>query len=127
MDAKSVITFPSGSMRLPGPGFYEITGLAWSGRGRISSVEVSANGGVTWQKAALEGTPEPICTIRFKLPWMWDGKPAVLLSRCTDETGYVQPTRKQLVEQSGVNAFYHYNGIQAWGVGADGSVSHAAA
>jgi sulfane dehydrogenase subunit SoxC len=127
MDAKSVITFPSGSMRLPGPGFYEITGLAWSGRGRISSVEVSANGGVTWQKAALEGTPEPICTIRFKLPWMWDGKPAVLLSRCTDETGYVQPTRKQLVEQCGVNAFYHYNGIQAWGVGADGSVSHAAA
>ena len=127
MDAKSVITFPSGAMRLPGPGFYEITGLAWSGRGRISGVEVSTDGGATWQKADLEGIPEPICTIRFKLPWMWDGKPCVLLSRCADETGYVQPIRKQLVEQRGVNAFYHYNGIQAWGVGPDGSVSNAAA
>ena len=127
MDAKSVITFPSGEMRLPAPGFYEITGLAWSGRGRISGVEVSTDGGGTWQGAALDGTPEPICTVRFKLPWRWEGQPAVLLSRCRDETGYTQPSRTQLVEQRGLNAHYHYNGIQAWSVAADGTVEHVAA
>ena len=126
MDAKSVITFPSGDMRLPGPGFYEIAGLAWSGRGRIAAVEVSTDGGGTWHKAALDGAPEPICTIRFTLPWRWNGQPAVLLSRCTDETGYIQPTRKQLVDERGLNAVYHYNGIQAWSVAMDGGVSNAA-
>src|SRR5208282_5310052 len=127
MDAKSVITFPSGEMRLPGPGYYEITGLAWSGRGRVSQVEVSTDGGATWRVAVLEGTPEPICTVRFKLPWMWDGGPAILLSRCQDETGYVQPTREQIVSQRGLNAVYHYNAIQAWGIAPDGSIGNVAA
>jgi sulfane dehydrogenase subunit SoxC len=127
MDAKSVITFPSGEMKLPGPGYYEIRGLAWSGRGRISRVEISIDGGKTWALAELEGTPEPICTVRFKLPWIWDGTPAVLLSRCQDETGYVQPTHEKLVADRGLNAYYHYNGIQSWRVERDGSVGHVAA
>ena len=127
MDAKSVITFPSGAMRLPGPGFYEVSGLAWSGRGRVRGVEVSTDGGRSWTAAALEGTPEPVCTVRFRLPWRWDGGAAVLLSRCTDETGYVQPTRAALTAARGTQAIYHYNGIQAWGVAADGSVSNVAA
>ena len=67
-----------------------------------------------------------ICAVRFKLPWIWDGKPAVLLSRCQDETGYIQPTRERLVAQRGVNAVYHYNAIQPWGVAADGSVTNVA-
>jgi len=127
MDAKSVITFPSGEMRLPGPGYYEIRGLAWAGRGRVARVEVSTDGGRTWTLAELEGTPEPICTVRFKLPWLWDGKPATLLSRCQDETGYIQPTREKLVAERGLNAYYHYNGIQSWSVAADGSVANVAA
>lgn len=127
MDAKSVITFPSGDMRLPGPGFYDISGLAWSGRGRVRSVEVSSDGGQRWTPAILDGVPEPICTVRFSLPWRWDGGDAVLLSRCVDETGYVQPTRRALVAERGVNAVYHYNAIQAWGVGADGSISNVVA
>jgi sulfane dehydrogenase subunit SoxC len=127
MDAKSVITFPSGEMKLPGPGYYEIRGLAWSGRGRISRVEVSTDGGLSWAQAELEGTPEPICTVRFKHPWLWDGKSALLLSRCQDETGYIQPTREKLVAERGLNAYYHYNGIQAWGVAPDGSVANVAA
>jgi len=127
MDAKSVITFPSGDMKLPGPGYYEIRGLAWSGRGRISRVEVSIDGGKSWTQAELAGPPESICTVRFKLPWLWDGKPAVLLSRCQDETGYIQPTREKLVAERGLNAYYHYNGIQAWGVAPDGSVANVAA
>ena len=92
MEAKSVITFPSGETKLPGAGFYNITGLAWSGRGRIQSVDVSTDGGKTWHPARIDSTPEPMCTVRFSFPWMWDGKAAVLQSRCTDETGYIQPT-----------------------------------
>jgi sulfane dehydrogenase subunit SoxC len=128
MDAKSVITFPSGDMKLPGRGLYNVTGLAWSGRGRMQSVDVSVDGGKTWYPARLENIPEPICTVRFSFPWMWDGQPAILQSRCTDETGYIQPTLKQLVAIRGDNgpygSIYHLNAIQSWGVAADGSVSN---
>ena len=65
--------------------------------------------------------------MRFKLPWLWDGKAATLLSRCQDETGYIQPTRETLVAERGLNAYYHYNGIQSWGVAPDGSVANVAA
>ena len=125
MDAKSVITFPSGEMHLPGPGYYDIRGLAWSGRGRITHVDVSTDHGQTWTAATLDGTPEPMCTVRFTLPWMWDGQPSVLLSRSTDDTGYVQPPRQELEAARGTNAYYHFNGVQAWAIGSDGSVSHA--
>lgn len=128
MEAKSVITFPSGEMKLPGPGFYNVTGLAWSGRGRVQSVDISTDGGASWVPARLENVPEPICTVRFSLPWMWNGQPAVLQSRCTDETGYVQPTLKQLIAIRGSNgpfgSIYHLNAIQSWGVAADGSVTN---
>jgi len=128
MESKSVITFPSGEMKLPGPGFYNIAGLAWSGRGRVQSVDVSTDAGKTWYPAQLGSTPEQICTVRFSFPWMWDGKPAVLQSRCTDETGYIQPTLAQLVAIRGSNgpfgSVYHLNAIQSWGVSADGSVTN---
>jgi sulfane dehydrogenase subunit SoxC len=128
MEAKSVITFPSGDMKLPGPGFYNIGGLAWSGRGRVQSVDVSTDAGKTWVPARIESAPEPMCTVRFSLPWMWDGKPAVLQSRCTDETGYFQPTLAQLIAIRGSNgpfgSIYHLNAIQSWGVADDGSVSN---
>jgi sulfane dehydrogenase subunit SoxC len=128
MDAKSVITFPSGDMKLPGPGFYNVTGLAWSGRGRVQSVDISADGGKTWYPARLENVPEPICTVRFSYPWAWHGEPAVLQSRCTDETGYIQPTLNQLIAIRGDNgpfgSIYHLNAIQSWAVAADGSVTN---
>src|SRR6516225_3746999 len=102
MEAKSVITFPSGDMKLPAPGSYEITGLAWSGRGRIARLEVSVDGGRNWSLAALQEPILPICTTRFRFPWLWNGEPAVLQSRATDETGYTQPTLKQLVDIRGL-------------------------
>src|SRR5438105_7256514 len=128
MEAKSVITFPSGDMKLPGPGFYEVTGLAWSGRGRITRLEVSTDGGRTWADANLQTPVLPICHTRFRFPWMWDGKPTVLQSRATDETGYVQPTLKQLVDVRGLNgplgSIYHLNAIQSWAVAGDGRVTN---
>jgi sulfane dehydrogenase subunit SoxC len=125
MEAKSVITFPSGGQKLGASGFYAISGLAWSGRGRIVRVEVSVDGGASWRDAELQ---KPVLTkslTRFGLPWRWDGAPARLQSRATDETGYVQPERRALIEARGLNSGYHYNGIQAWSVAADGSVTHA--
>ncbi|REG33765.1 sulfane dehydrogenase subunit SoxC [Paracoccus versutus] len=124
MDAKSVITFPSGAMQLPRPGFYEITGLAWSGRGRIAEVEVSADGGKTWAKAALQEPVLDKCHTRFRLPWVWDGTETVLQSRCTDETGYRQPTLAELVQARGTRSVYHLNAIQSWRIAQNGEVSN---
>ena len=92
MEAKSVITSPSGGQRLPGPGFHEIRGLAWSGRGLVRRVEISTDGGKTWRNAKLQEPVLRLAHARFRLDWRWDGREAVLQSRCTDETGYVQPT-----------------------------------
>ena len=128
MEAKSVITFPSGEMKLPGPGFYEITGLAWSGRGRVRKVEVSADGGKSWKEADISGPIERVCAVRFRLPWMWDGNPAILQSRCTDDTGYLQPTIGELIKARGMHgkygSIYHLNGIQSWQVAGDGRVTN---
>ena len=124
IEAKSLITSPSCNQALRGPDVYEIKGLAWSGRGRIAKVDVSADGGKSWAQAALDGPVLPRCFTRFRLPWAWDGKPAVLKSRATDETGYVQPERAALVAERGRHGYFHYNAIVAWGVDADGAVSH---
>jgi sulfane dehydrogenase subunit SoxC len=128
MEAKSVITSPSGSMTLDGPGFHEITGIAWSGRGTIRRVDVSTDGGRTWRQAALQNPVLPICHTRFRLPWRWDGSEAILQSRCTDDTGYVQPTLGQLVALRGLNgpigSVYHFNAIQSWHVARDGKVTN---
>ena len=123
MEAKSVITRPSGGQRLTGgPGFYEISGLAWTGRGRITKVEVSTDG-LHWQRAQLQQPVLPRALTRFRLPWRWDGGTAMLRSRATDETGYLQPRHAELVNVRGVNSFYHYNAIQTWHVAPDGAVT----
>ncbi len=124
MDAKSVITFPSGEMMLPRPGEYMVQGFAWTGRGRVHAVDISLDKGKSWLPARIDNVPEPMCTVRFSFPWQWDGKPAVLQSRCIDETGYVQPSRAQLIPLRGENAIYHYNAIQSWAIGSDGSVTN---
>jgi sulfane dehydrogenase subunit SoxC len=127
MEAKSIITRPSGGHRLPATGFCEITGIAWSGRGKIRRVDVSVDGGRSWREAQLQ---EPILTralTRFRLPWHWDGQPAVIQSRATDETGYVQPSLAELLAVRGENYFYHNNAMWPWRIAADGEVSNAAA
>lgn len=127
MDPKSVITFPSGGAKLRGPGFYEITGLAWSGRGAIRKVEVSIDSGKTWKLAQLQQPVLGLAHTRFRLPWRWEGNPAVLESRCTDEHGDVQPTLQQLERVRGTNWGYHFNPIQLWKIAADGTVQNGLA
>ncbi len=123
MDAKSVITTPSPGQRTK-PGFVEIRGLAWSGRGRIVRVEVSTDGGRNWKTAELQDPILPKCCTRFRSPWHWKRQEAILQSRCVDETGYVQPTRDALVAVRGTNSYYHYNAIQSWRISQDGEVSN---
>ena len=127
LEVKSFITHPSPSLTMKGPGYYELSGLAWSGRGRIKSVEVSADGGATWAPAILS---EPVLSkalTRFRAPWLWDGGPAILQSRAIDETGMVQPTRAQLVAERGLRGQYHYNAIASWRVDQHGGVHNALA
>lgn len=122
MEVKSVITRPSGGQSMGPPGFREISGLAWTGRGTIRRVEVSTDAGATWQDAVLQEPVLSKCLTRFRLPWRWEGGPAVLLSRATDSTGDVQPTREALVAETGPNFVYHCNAITAWRVAPTGEV-----
>lgn len=125
MEVKSVITQPSGGQQLRGHGFYEISGFAWSGRGRIRQVEVSTDGGKSWRDAQLQAPILPKCLTRFRLPFSWDGTPSVLQSRATDEFGNVQPSHETIVANRGTRGYYHYNAIQSWQLDANGALSNA--
>ncbi|MGA2292016.1 MAG: sulfite dehydrogenase [Bradyrhizobium sp.] len=127
MEAKSIITRPSGGQRLISPGFHEIGGIAWSGHGKIKRVDVSVDDGKSWREAELQ---EPVLTralTRFRLPWQWNGEAAVIQSRAIDETGYVQPTLAELLAVRGDNSFYHNNAIWPWRIASSGEVTNAAA
>lgn len=124
MDAKSLITSPSPGQKMSGANVYEICGLAWSGRGKISKVEVSADGGKSWAEAQLQDPVMLQCFTRFRSPWAWNGRPALLKSRATDETGYVQPERDVLVKERGREGYFHYNAIVCWAVDEDGTINH---
>ena len=123
-ECKSVITTPSGGQMLLDRGFYNVTGLAWSGRGRVKRVDVSFDGGRNWRTARLENPVLPKCLTRFNVDWTWDGSPAVLQSRAIDETGYVQPKINQLRAVRGTRSIYHNNAIQSWKVAESGEVSN---
>jgi len=124
MEPKSLITRPSGGDTLPGPGFYEVTGLAWSGRGTIAKVDVTTDGGATWKAADLQSPVLPRAHTRFRFAWRWDGHDALIASRCTDDTGYTQPPLPELIEVRGMNSQYHNNGIQVWKVASSGTITN---
>ena len=132
-EVKSFITHPSPGLALSGPGYFEVSGIAYSAGGRISKVMVSADGGRSWAQAALQGPVHSKAFTRFRTPWRWDGGPAVLLSRAWDEAGNVQPTRAEIVASRGeasrvpsVTGFpsQHYNGPTSWGIESNGEVKH---
>jgi sulfane dehydrogenase subunit SoxC len=123
-ECKSVITSPSGGQTLVDRGFFNITGLAWSGRSKIKRVDVSVDGGRNWRTARLETPVLSKCLTRFNIDWRWDGTPAILQSRAIDDTGYVQPKLAQLRTVRGVKSIYHNNAIQSWQVGINGEVGN---
>jgi sulfane dehydrogenase subunit SoxC len=133
-EVKSFITYPSFGHALKGAGFYEISGVAYAGNGRIAKVMISADGGKSWAQAALQ---EPVLSkafTRFRMPWRWDGQPVILQSRAWDEAGNVQPTRAEFVAARGQTdkpvasplAFpnQHYNSITSWGIASNGEIKH---
>ena len=127
---KSIITRPSGGQRLPGPGFYEITGLAWTGGGLVRRVDVSTDGGKTYKEAQLQQPVLRHAHTRFRFPCTWNGEEVVIQSRCTDERGEVQPTIVEAAKNLGVTTEYfyqadHFNGIQPWRISRDGSITNA--
>jgi sulfane dehydrogenase subunit SoxC len=134
MGPKSVITRPSGGQRLPAQGYYEISGLAWSGGGAIRRVEISADGGRTWKDAQIHDPVAKKAHTRFSAPWNWNGEEAVLQSRCTDDQGTVQPSVAEVAKLWGADVDYlkktsiivgDFNAIQPWKVNRDGSVQNA--
>lgn len=134
MGPKSVITRPAAGTRMPGPGFYEITGLAWSGGGTIRSVDVSTDGGRTWKPATIQGPALRRAHTRFVHDWTWSGEETFIQSRCTDERGDTQPSLVELARIWGVepdyfrttrSAVHHFNPVFPWKVTKDGSVEPA--
>jgi sulfane dehydrogenase subunit SoxC len=123
-ECKSVITTPSGGHTLLDKGFHNITGLAWSGRGKVKRVDVSVDGGRNWRTARLETPVLSKALTRFNIHWVWDGSPAILQSRAIDETGYAQPTYAQLRAVRGTRSIYHNNAIQSWKLADSGDVSN---
>ena len=130
---KSVITFPSGGQQLMGPGFYQISGLAWSGGGAVRKVEISTDGGQTWHEAQIQSPVFRIAHTRFGMNWKWDGKECVIMSRCTDELGTVQPTRAEAAKfwNKPLDASFRVPGndntVLPWRILSDGSVRNGLA
>ena len=123
-EVKSVITSPSGGQVLLDKGFHNVSGLAWSGRGKVRKVDVSTDGGRNWRPARIDGAVLSKSLTRFNFDWSWDGKPALLLSRAVDETGHVQPTYAELRKVRGTRSIYHNNAIQTWLVSENGEVKN---
>jgi sulfane dehydrogenase subunit SoxC len=122
VDVKSIITSPSHPGTVSAKGWHAVHGIAWSGHGRVTRVEVSTDAGRSWHDADLLGESLPKSTVRFQHMWNWNGDETVLLSRATDETGSVQPTRTALIARRGLGTDYHFNQVLGWTVQRDGSV-----
>ena len=124
IDAKSTLTSPTFPSRIARKGWVQLSGIAWSGRGRITAVDVSTDGGQSWVQAEIQGTPQPKALVRFVSLWKWEGQPALLMSRAVDETGYMQPTVDVFRAGRGPGTDYHYNHIRGWQVASDGQVTY---
>ena len=123
-EAKSVITWPCPERPVTARGLQIIKGFAWSGRGRVRNVDVSVDGGRNWRRARIVGPVYTKALTRFEIPWQWRGEPALLQSRVVDDSGYVQPTLKQLRAVRGTGSIYHNNAIQTWQVRESGAVEN---
>ena len=126
METNSVITSPSGMMAIK-PGYNRVTGVAWSGHGRIAKVDISTDGTKTWVEARMNAPVLPKAQTRFEIDWVWDGEPTKIVSRSTDDKGNVQPDRAAFIAQTGTNALFHYNAQQTWSIDGAGRVRNVLA
>ena len=122
MGVKSVITSPCGGQTMRGPGLYQISGVAWTGAGRIRRVDISADGGKSWAPSALSDPVLPKALTRFRMAWKWDGSPTILMSRAVDETDAAQIPHRRFIAERGRAHRYHYHAIASWSVSASGEV-----
>ncbi|MBV6303695.1 sulfite dehydrogenase [Candidimonas humi] len=127
MECKSLITAPSGTHKLTRKGKHEMRGIAWSGHGKITNVDVSVDGGDNWYPATLDAPVLDKALTAFRAPFDWHGEELMIMSRAIDETGYVQPTLQQLIDVRGKVSFYHNNAIQPWKIDANGEVTNGRA
>jgi sulfane dehydrogenase subunit SoxC len=128
MECKSVITRPSGGMKINGPGRVEIEGFAWSGNGIIRNVDITLDGGKNWRSAKIEQPVLDKCLTRFRYSWDWKGEPAKIASRATDSTGYTQPAVEDIAKKRALVGFVqHHNGVFPWAVSQNGEVKNAVA
>lgn len=124
MDCKSVVTNPAPEAPLLVKGRNVLSGLAWSGRGRVTRVDVTLDGGRNWREARIDGPVFDRSLTRFYVDFDWRGEELLIQSRAHDDTGYMQPTKDELRKVRGVNNIYHNNGIQTWLVRADGETEN---
>ena len=102
----------------------EIQGLAWSGQGTITGVDISFDGGKNFVEASLKGLVLPRAWTRFSYLYKYEGKPLLLQSRAMDDSGHIQPTIDQEVAAVGVESVYHRNAICTWEVTDKGEVNN---
>jgi sulfane dehydrogenase subunit SoxC len=120
---RSHIITPSGGMDLAAaPPPRELRGMAHSGYGKIAGVEISTDGGSTWNLARLYDPVLPKMATMFTYPWTWNGGDVKLTSRAWDEHGFKQPTHEWLAKYSPQGA--SYNGIETWQVHSSGMVTY---
>jgi sulfane dehydrogenase subunit SoxC len=132
MPPQSCILRPSGGQQLTRRGFHEIRGIAWTGAGKITKVEVTVDGGKTWKEAHVEGPVHSKADTRFTFPWSWNGEETIIAARCTDEKGSTQPSTPEAARMRGMDvqslktqAVQRNNVVQPWKIGRDGKVSNA--
>ena len=127
-EVNSTVTSPSpeiGWENLKDGDLVEIEGLAWSGMGTITGVDLSFDGGRNYVEADLKGLVLPKCWTRWSYMHTYKkGEVLQLTSRAMDDAGYIQPTIDQETLAVGVEGVYHRNAVETWEVGADGKVNH---
>ena len=127
-EVNSTVTSPSPEIdwtHLEDGDIIEIEGLAWSGMGTITRVDLSFDGGKTYTNAKLKGLVLPKAWTRWSFMHTYKkGERLLLTSRAMDDAGYIQPTIDQEVSVMGVESVYHRNAVETWEVTATGEVNH---
>jgi DMSO/TMAO reductase YedYZ molybdopterin-dependent catalytic subunit len=94
MQVKAEIARPALYETVPASQPYRVFGAAWAGESEVSRVEVSTDGGQTWQPAQLLDEAVPFAWRLWEFSWTPPATPGryTLQARATDHAGHTQPT-----------------------------------